>query len=321
MNVVYVGNFDPPHSTENEIRRALELLGHTVVRVQENAPDAFARLPEVVSETEAAFVVWTRTRWHPPVDRRTQAEAVAKVRALGVPVVGYHLDIWWGLKRAREVHSEPFFQSTDLVCTADGGHDELWATAGVTHVWFPPAVGDMEAARTGTARPEYGANPVGFIGCWDGSYHLESKHRHALIAHLKSRGDVSFWPKKGEAAVRGQALADLYATVPVIVGDSCHVDDAGCYWSDRIPETFGRGGFLLHPPTDAGDGCGLGFDRPAFDWFDFDGLDELIGFYLGEGAGERAEVVAAARRHVRRFHTYSARMESLIGLLTDRGMV
>lgn len=321
MNVVYVGNFEPPHSTENEIRRALRLLGHTVVTVQENAPDAFTRLPEVAGATEAAFVLWTRTRWHPPVGQRTQAEAVAKVRALGVPVIGYHLDIWWGLKRAVEIQAEPFFTATDLVCTADGGHDELWAAAGVDHAWFPPAIGDAEAARTGTALPEYGEHAVAFVGCWDGSYHPESKHRHALVAHLQARGDVSFWPKKGEKAVRGQALANLYATVPVIVGDSCHVDDAGRYWSDRVPETFGRGGFLLHPVTGPGDGQGLGFDRPSFDWFDFAELDRLIGYYLGDGAGERTEVASAARQHVRRFHTYSARMESLIGLLTDRGMI
>lgn len=312
---------DPPYSTENEVRKALELLGHTVIPIQENDPANWCTLPDVTAETEAAFVLWTRTRWQPPIDRRLQTEAIDKVHALGVPVVGYHLDIWWGLKRQTEVHAEPFFQATDLVCTADGGHQERFEQAGVDHVWFPPAVGDAETRREGRVREEFDEAPVAFVGCWDGSYHPESKHRHALVAHLQARGDVSFWPKKGEKAVRGQALANLYATVPVIVGDSCHVDDAGRYWSDRVPETFGRGGFLLHPVTGPGDGQGLGFDRPSFDWFDFAELDRLIGYYLGDGAGERTEVASAARQHVRRFHTYSARMESLIGLLTDRGMI
>ena len=48
--------------------------------------------------------------------------------------------------------------------------------------------------------------------------------------------------------IRGKELNDLYATAKVVVGDTlCKGFNYPYYFSDRLFETTGRGGFLIHP--------------------------------------------------------------------------
>jgi hypothetical protein len=311
VRVAYVGNFSQPHCTEVHVAQALETNGHEVVRIQEHA----SRWAEVPGDAQAAspdFVLWTTT--HDLAPPPTYPEQRQFLAGCGVPVVGYHLDLWWGLRRSDQIGRRPFFE-VDLLCTADGGHDADWAAAGVNHVWFPPAVSEAECAP-GQPRDEFAAD-VAFVGSWNG-YHPESTHRRDLVKFLRTVG-CRFWPEPGKHAVRSEALRDLYASVKVVVGDSCNVPWNPCYWSDRIPETLGRGGFLLHPHVD-----GLQFvdgdhlvTWQANDWQE---LNQKIGRYLAD-PDERAHIAAQGRRHVLEHHTYEVRMRQLVDLLRARSMV
>ena len=91
---------------------------------------------------------------------------------------------------------------------------------------------------------------IAFVGSHDGGYHQEHQHRHELVGWLRTnyRNDCRFFPEPGQHAVRGQDLQDLCASVDVVIGDSCFAGTGlPNYWSDRIPETLGRGGLLVHP--------------------------------------------------------------------------
>lgn len=315
MKVAQIGNFDPPHSTENELRKALMANSCAVDTYQEGDVEAWERLRGEI--TRADFVVWTRTASElNKIPVNLQKQVVGKARDAGVPVVGYHLDIWWGLKRELEMTSVPYFTLVDYMCTADGGHDEKFAEAGINHRWFPPGVSEFECIP-GNVRPEYAAS-LGFVGCWDGSYHREWKHRKDLVAHLKNRG-ARFWPEKGKEAVRGSDLRDLYASVDVVVGDSCLVGDHGYYWSDRIPETLGRAGVLIHPEV-----AGLeehftsGVHLETWKLFNWEMLDRKIA-ELWDDAERREALRLHGREHVLRNHTYTVRMRQLIDMLETDG--
>lgn len=316
ITVGCVGNFEPAHSTENELRRALEMLGVDVRCYQEGDSAAWQHLADTADEHDA--VIWTRTRSlleRIPADMRIAA--VTAIKSADVPLVGYHLDIWWGLQRGWEVTpAAAYFGEVDVMCTADGGHDDDWANIGITHWWFPPAVSVLEAQH-GTPRPDvYGQKPVCFVGSWQGGYHAEAQHRHELVAHLKRRSDVEFYPKAGHHAVRGRALADVYATHTVAVGDSALLTPR--YYSDRIPETLGRGGCLLHPYVDDvityGDGPGLfapGIHLAAFEPGNFDELDDIIDALVADP--DQARLIGrAGRREVVENHTYTSRMAVLL---------
>ncbi len=316
--VGYVGNFGPPHSTENHIAASFEAEGHEVIRYQENDLGEWHHL---AADVDPAFdlILWTRTGWDPPVPHDLQLAFLTRARVAGVPVVGVHLDRWWGLERQHQVTDEPFFRS-DLVITADGGHDAEWAAADVNHAWLPPAVFHAEAEKLGTPRHQF-ASDVAFVGSWQ-HYHPEWGYRLELVQWLQRtfRQRVKLWPRGGRS-VRGQALADLYASVKVVVGDSClapAVDGSPIrnYWSDRIPETLGRRALLIHPWV-AGveehftDGEHLRF----YPLGDFTELRRLIEHYI-RNDGERRRIAAAGRAHVLEHHTYRRRSRQILNLTT-----
>lgn len=328
----YVGNFEPDHSTENEVAKGLEENGHEVVRLQENQPATWETLrPASLLEAEGMFdvLLWTRTGWdwprtacgwtHGEADA-IQRAALASMRSLGIPTVGYHLDRWWGLNREGQVREEPFFR-VDLLVTADGGHDELWEAEGVRHHWMPPGVSHLECGG-GTHRPEL-AGDVAFVGSWRPGYHREWAHRPTLIRFLQQnyRRQLRLWPQARRPAVRGEQLRDLYTSTKVLVGDSCLVNSSSRYWSDRIPETLGRGGFLLHPYVEGieehfTDGKHLRL-WPLGDWSE---LRRLIDYYLAHDE-ERTAIAEEGRRHVLENHTYAVRMAQLEQLLRDESML
>lgn len=328
MRVLYVGNHSTPHSTESHLVRALEANGHEVIAVQES-PVAFQAVPRQASRHHPDFVLWTHTHGLAPEPTHPrQQQMLDQLAALGVPTVAYHLDRWWGLDREQQVFDEPFFRC-DLVCTADGGHDAEWVKAGVNHVWFPPAVLSSECVP-GRVRPEY-RSEIAFVGSWQGGYHDEWTHRSDLVRFLRDNyGDrVRFWPRPGEHAIRGRDLCDLYASVDVVVGDSCLVpnaDGSPCvrYCSDRIPETIGRGGFLLHPFVPGilyGDGLwSSGDDCEGWTLGDWDHLGERIETWLTLPV-ERERVARRGRAHTLEHHSYERRMVQLVDSMTAEGLL
>lgn len=315
MRVAQVGNFEPPHSTENELRKALVDNGCKVSPFQEGRIDAWEDLLKTIDSFD--FLVWTRTASElEKIPVSLQERVMRKAEKAGVPTVGYHLDIWWDLPRQREMRSVPYFRLVDYFCSADGGHEEQFKAAGINHVWFSPGVSAAECG-IGKESSKFRAK-IGFVGCWDGSYHKEWKHRFQLVDHLKAKG-ARFWPEPGHHAVRGPELRDLYASVDVLVGDSCLVGPNGRYWSDRIPETLGRGGVLIHPRVQGmEEHYTPGEHLEVWDVGDWDRLDALIDELLNDPA-RRDNLRSNGMRHVVENHTYTVRMGQLIDMLKKDG--
>jgi FkbM family methyltransferase len=274
FQIVYVGNFTRPWCTEVHVAASLEALGHTVHRVQENElswPD----LPHLVRQVGAHVLLWTRT-WDVPVE--ACRDALARVRGDGVPVGFFHLDRWWGLAREYQIAEMPWFQSVDVVFSPDGGNDARWRDVGVTHVYMPPGVYGPEAQAGGTSnRRRYPADVV-FVGTFPYPHPEWADYRAGLINAFRSAFGRRFMAYPRGRAVRGRELADLYASAKVVIGDSCLAGGANNYWSDRVPETLGRGGLLIHPYVGGMD-----------DWY-VSSVD-LIGY----GLGDYAEAVERAK--------------------------
>ena len=295
----------------------------------QESPNAFQAVPRQAARHHVDLVQWVHTHGlAPEATHGRQAQMLASLRQMGVPTVAYHLDRWWGLDREHQVAEEPFFRC-DLVCTADGGHQAEFAAAGVNHRWFPPAVLGAECVP-GTPRMEY-RSEIAFVGSWQGGYHEEWTHRSELVRWLRDTyGDrCRFWPKPGQHAIRGRDLCDLYASVDVVVGDSCLVpnaDGSPCarYCSDRIPETLGRGAFLVHPYVPGivyGDDLWSSGDHlvgwPLGDW---DYLADRINTALPE-FHYRRKIAEEGQAHTLEHHTYERRMAQLVDLMTAEGML
>lgn len=318
MRVGYIGNFGVPYSTESHVALSLEALGHHVNRLQEQDID----WPFVPIHAEAGgydFVLWTHTHGYADESKHEACQRYTdEMRRRGIPTVGFHLDKWWGLEREHQVF-EPYFQQ-DIVCTADGGHDADWARIGVNHVWMPPALVHTEVGR-GRPREDW-RGKVGFVGGWKNYGHADVwPWRFDVVSACWKRygSAMRTWPNG--AAIRGMDLNDVYASVDVVLGDSCLAGGAHHYWSDRVPETIGRGGFLLHPRVE-----GLGEQFPItglpvrYEVGDLDEVFDLIDYWADPArASERRELTDAGIEWVRERHTYKARMERVCGLASVLG--
>jgi hypothetical protein len=317
MRLTYVGNFKPPHSTENHVAATFRDLGWDVTWAQEDAvasPNGWATVRSAALDSD--LLLYTRTWGLPPVEAQRLWQELAAAR---VPTASLHLDLFIGLERERLVsEGDPLF-TTSLVCTADGDHDAEWKRYGVRHHWLRPGVLRAEC-QPGALDGRWAGTEVAFVGS-SRQYHGEWPYRRRLLAELQARFGDGFQaiPRAGQPAVRGQALNDLYASIPVLVGDSlCLERREARYWSDRVYETLGRGGFLVMPRIDALvdelEGCA---SVAWYEWDDWSGLEEIVRHWLARfrrDPEERERLVAAGSAFIRDRCTYHNR----VGEMLDR---
>lgn len=301
--VLYIGNFVPPHSTENHLRASLHALGVKVFAVQENAT-SIRWLDEAVRGAD--LLLYTRT-WG-----LSGGDALAWIKSLRIPSASYHLDLYAGLARGEGLGADPFW-STRYVFTADGGSDDFFRARGINHHYVKPGVHGAECYR---AEPvDWLRADVGFVGSYD--YHPEWPYRRELVDFLRRSYGRRF-VKYGspEKQIRGHAVNQLYASVKVLVGDSlCLGFDHPHYWSDRIYETLGRGGFMIHPYI-------RGLEEELEDrkhvvyypFGDFDELRRLCDYYVAHD-DEREAIRSAGHEHVKANCTYVHRMRQMLGIL------
>ena len=310
--IVYVGNFTRPWCTEVHVAYALRLVGHLVIEAQENALD-WDTLPALVDRHKAEVVLWTRT-W--PVDNAKAVRALTAVKAGGTVVASFHLDRFHGLDREAQIAQEPFFTATDLLFTPDDGP---WSSFGVAHHWLPPGVHEPECHGQPNAR-RWPFDAV-FVGSHPYPHKEWRPIRDALIGTFERAFGHRFavLPGRGRPPIRGRDLAELYATVPVVLGDSCLVGNPPRYWSDRIPETIGRGGYLIHPTVD-----GLEELYPAgiaLDTYTAGAPEqalELARMALGAEAERAGLIRRQGRELVLGRDTYRHRMLELTAVLEER---
>jgi len=237
MRIGYIGNFSRPWCTEVHVAGSLTSLGHEVIPLQENGLD-FGRV-----QPRYDLLLWTRT-WE--VDNDAALACLARFRAAGVPSASFHLDRFHGLDREYLIGTEAFFR-TDVLFSPDDGP---WEKYGVTHVWMPPGVYHAECDRK-PARPGRWPWDVVFVGSHPYPHKEWEPVRTRLIDAFKRAFGKRFAVLPApNRPLRGPALQALYSTVPVVLGDSCLIGAPSRYWSDRIPETLGRGAFLIHPEVD-----------------------------------------------------------------------
>ncbi len=306
MNIAFIGNFGCDFSTENELRWTLEeRLGHKVIKLQENNIST-DEVVQATRERGCKLLIWVHT--HGPswemIGNITQEKMLNELRSSGIKTCSFHLDRFWGLnildQREERIGTHAFWH-TDRVFTADGGNDSRFSDRGVSHIWLPPAVVERDC-YFGKPQPQYNS-PLCFTGA-DG-YHPEYPFRALLVSRLKETYGSRFRLYQG---VRQDNLNNLYASVRVVVGDSCFAG-SDRYWSDRVPEVLGRGGFLIFPETPGLNIPGLVTYEPG----NINDLFKKINYWIDDDhQAERAEIVKVTQAHVKAHETYTQRMTTLL---------
>ncbi len=301
--IAILGNLEAPYSTESDLAWTLEHMGHKVLKLQENK----LLTNEIVAcarERGARLLIYVHTHGWDQVGTITTQQMIEQLRTTNIKTAGFHLDRFWDLntldQREERIGRDAFWKC-DTVFTADGGNDERFKARGVNHIWLPPAVIERDCSF-GT--PQVGYNsPVAFAGAE--GYHPEWPYRPRMVSRLREKYGSNFRVYQG---IRGQDINNLYASARVMVGDSCFAG-ADKYWSDRVPEVLGRGGFLIFPKTP-------GLNIPGLVTYEPGNVDDLIKktdyWIQDEVQAERKAIVTQTQAWVKTHDTYTNRLRFVL---------
>lgn len=318
--IVFLGNFNVDFTSESHYMKTFRKLGYEVYPLQERSTTAEQILKRA---SEADMFFWVHThKWETP----GIAEVLSILKDKGIPTVGYHLDLWLGIERQKDLETDPYwgiqyFFSVDPLMV-----NLLNETPNMPKAYFLRAGVFEDECYIGAQQSQY-EHDVIFVG--SKGYHHEWPYRRKLIDWLeKNYGErFALYGRDGinQDQIRGMELNNLYATAKVVVGDTlCQNFNYPQYMSDRIFETTGRGGFLIHPYIKGLEECfNLGLDDPgqthfdkprelaAYSFNDFDYLRYSIDYFL-KNEDEREAIRLAGHNRTKADHTYTSRLKYLL---------
>jgi len=293
VKVFYIGKFWPNYRTEYYVQAALQDNGVEVIRRQMTPKCTFTGIKQQLIDHQPYFILFAK-------QKANYFEPLLKYcRNQNLLTVCWQWDLWWGYRGG----GIPQFQS-DIVLSSDGGHASLWKRKGMAH----------RVLRQGVHHPDHIKYDVPktrdllFLG-----NPSSNSPRRRLIKFLREKYDI-----RTVEGVRGLALNKLLAATKIVVGDSYPSPN---YWSNRIYEVTGRGGFLLHPAT-------VGLDAeftPGVHYGEYKRLEEdggkdleaKIEYYLTHDK-ERELIRDQGFRHCGENYTYKSRVARMLEMVKEK---
>lgn len=312
LRIGFIGNFQAPHSTENERKWSFEKLGHEVLTFQENEVPRDKILGKLVHR-EIDLLLYSHTHgWKIP-DLKGLFE-YAKIQE--IPTASVHLDRWAWLARASDVGKEATW-FTEYLFMADFSPEaqELYKKHDINAYYLRPGVVERDCF---IARSDHVRFPHEIVFVGSKGYHSEYRFRPAMIDFLQKTYGSRFglYGNDGIRVVRGSELNTLYATAKIIVGDSCF-GGRPRYTSDRYYEVRGRGGFLLHPHVEGVDTVGVAhYGGRGNDEANLQSLKYHIDYYLDmEHSFEREGMRKIGYDYVKSAGTYTIRAQEMLNVI------
>lgn len=301
--ILYVGDFDESFSTENYVTYGFEQLGYEVLRAPEGQIKSARQVLGAAMKYEVEFVLFSKG--HFPGSE----EVLTLLSENKIVSVGWLYDLFFDVPTffgRRKLTNNAF--RADICCMTDGGHQLQWQAQGVNHKTLRQGIHEPEAVygKRTSGKPE-----IVFFGTY--SYQA----RIAMVDFLRQTYGDNFihYGRGGNIRpVRGMALNDVIASANIIIGDSM---PSPYYWSNRIYEMLGRGGFLIHPYVQ-----GLeeeftdGTHYVSFPYGNMGALKEKIDYYLQHDV-ERQRIKAAGHDLVKSRYTYQKRCEQLLTYVAE----
>jgi hypothetical protein len=310
--ITFLGNFRVSYSSETHHVKTLESMGHRVITMQETEARS-ERILRIASQTD--LFIWIHTHgWNTP-GKMKMDEVLEILAERKVPTMTYHLDLWMGLHREKDLENDNFYKTIGHFFTVD----KLMAD------WFNDNTNVKGHFLTaGVFGPEcylhkvYDKNnfdqDVIFVG--SKRYHPEYPYRAELIDFLRETYKDRFVHVGGDGdtgTLRGEALNRMYARSKIAIGDTLNIGfDYPYYTSDRLFESTGRGGFTIYPRI-------VGLDQYFEDekeivFYEHGNLQDLkdkIDKYLADDELRESIRLAGHKRAVKE-HTYKHRWEEIL---------
>jgi hypothetical protein len=289
MKIAFIGKFKKLHD-EEYLARSFESLGHEILRIDERNNSTF--INDNIEVFNPGLVIWTKLMVPDPKKVR---EFTRKYKT-----AAWIFDLYWGYNREYRITSHPAF-TADYVFTTDNGHNEEFAKVGINHRCVRQGIYTPECYME-TPKPEY---DVVFVG----SDNILNSDRQKKLSFIEQNYNLKWFGRLDTNEVRGKDLNTLYSKSKVVIGDSVYSPH---YWSNRVVETLGRGGFLIHR-----DVPGLKGEYPHLVTYDGtnDDLEEKIDYYLSHET-ERLEIVKKNFEWVKDNYTSEKKCQELLNYIS-----
>lgn len=293
MRISIIGKFAKLYD-EEYIARSFEMIGHEVKRISDK--NTIKDIYEISKLFNSEMVLFSKLNQGP-----ITFDYINKWKADGIKTVSWLFDLYIGYQRENHINRMPFFKA-DYLFTTDGGHENEWKEYGINH----------KLLRQGIYKPDCfivpPVNPEGI--CFVGSYNPYNEDRNIKIDKVAKRyKNFKWFGKENTHQVRDRDLNDLYSKYKVVVGDSVYSPN---YWSNRVVETLGRGGFLIHQEVE-----GIKEEYPYLVTYKKDDIEDLftkIDYYL-EHEDERLDIINKNHKWVLDNYTCDKKCEQLIKML------
>ena len=309
--IVFLGNFEVSYSSENHHAKSLEFLGHTVVKLQEKQAKSHVILDQALNSD---LFIWVHTHGWETTGRISMDNVLIELKKAGVETITYHLDLWFGLERQKDLEQDNFYKTIGHFFTVDKlMADWFNENTEVKGHFLPAGVYDKECyihSDYDTQNFEY---DVIFVG--SKRYHHEHKYRTELIDFLRKTYRKRFLHVGGDGdtgTVRGDELNRIYAKSKIAVGDSLNIGfDYPYYTSDRLFESTGRGGFTIYPEIKGLDEYFMPDEVVFYKHGNLDDLKNKIDHYL-ENSLVRERIRVNGHNRTKKEHTYVHRWTEIL---------
>ena len=313
--IVFLGNFEVSYSSENHHAKSLESLGHTVVKLQEKKAKSHVILDQALNSD---LFIWVHTHGWETSGRITMDNVLLELKKAGVETITYHLDLWFGLDRQKDLEDDNFYKTIGHFFTVDKlMADWFNENTQVKGHFIPAGVYDKECY----IHKDYDSDKFKYDVIFVGSkrYHHEHKYRSDLIDFLRKTYGSRFLHVGGDGdtgTVRGDDLNKIYAQSKVAVGDSLNINfNYPYYTSDRLFESTGRGGFTIYPRiTGLEEYFEDGNDIVFYEHGNLEDLKNKIDHYLIANL-EREQIRVNGHERTKKDHTYIHRWEAIMSEL------
>ena len=313
-NIVFLGNFEVSYSSENHHVKSLESLGHTVVKLQERKAKSQVILDQALNSD---LFVWVHTHGWETSGTITMDNVLTKLKQSNIPTISYHLDLWLGLDRQKDLENDNFYKTIGHFFTVDKlMADWFNENTEVKGHFIPAGVYYKECYIHKDYDPNNFKYDVIFVG--SKRYHHEHKYRPDLIDFLRQTYGNRFLHVGGDGdtgTVREDALNKIYAQSKVAVGDSLNIGfNYPYYTSDRMFESTGRGGFTIYPRITGLEDLFTDEEIVLYEHGNLKDLKEKIDYYL-EHDKERESIRIAGNKRTKADHTYVNRWSTILNKL------
>jgi hypothetical protein len=300
MKIVYIAKFNRMWD-ELAISLALGRNGVKVVEIEDSAHSNSEYL-KIIEKENPDYVMFAKANV-----KENGAELIKELKIKGRKTLSWTFDLYLGYPPRQSLSRFHFFKC-DYVFLTDGGRIDEYRKRGINAYLLRQGIPDIyNYMGEFDKKDDY---DVVFVGC-DNKFFPYRKRTAEFLS--KTYGNRFKWfGKRDTNEIRGNELNKLYATAKIVIGDSVYSPN---YWSNRIYETLGRGGFLIHAKIP---GIEKEFEEGkefiTYNFNDYKKLKELIDYYLKHD-DERNKIRMAGFEKISRNYTFDHRVKELLNVL------